>query len=144
MTRYRSNEPRFVDESVDGEALIMDMVSGTYYTCLGASTVAWEALKRGSEPAEVTAMIASAYRVDEADVERDLAGFVAELVQEQMLVERGDVPSTLIDRPDGDGAPASSPPGTYEPMHLERYDDLADLILLDPVQDVSGGARPPE
>lgn len=140
MTLYRSNEPRFVDESVDGEALIMDMVTGTYYTCLGASTIAWDELKRGSAPADVTKIIAAAYGVDEADVERDLGTFIAELVQEQMLVERGDLPGTPTDRPDG----AAAPSGAYEPMHLERYTDLADLILLDPVQDVSGGAWPPQ
>jgi hypothetical protein len=136
MTQYRSNGPRFVDESVDGEALIMDMVTGTYYTCLGPATTAWDALKRGVEPGAVASTIAAMYEVDVAGVERDLEAFVAELVQEEMLVVRDAAPA--------DGPVGSPPPpaGPYEPMRIERYTDLADLILLDPEQDVSGVGWP--
>ena len=141
MTRYRSNGPRFVDESIDGEALIMDMVTGTYYTCLGPSTVAWDALKRGVEPGEVASMVASAYQVSAADVGRDLDAFVTELLAEEMLVVAEDGPSAAVVPPsDASGGP----PGAYEPMRIERYTDLADLILLDPVQDVSGARWPQE
>lgn len=138
MAHYRRNGPRFVDESVDGEALIMDMVTGTYYTCLGPSTVAWDALKQGVEPEAVAASIASLYKAGAADVERDLADFIAELVREEMLV--------VDDGPPASPAPAGAgpAPGPYEALHLDRYTDLADLILLDPVQDVSGAAWPPE
>ena len=38
-TRYRANAPRFVDETVDGEALIIDMVKGTYFSATGADRV---------------------------------------------------------------------------------------------------------
>lgn len=138
MTQYRSNGPRFVDESVDGEALIMDMVTGTYYTCLGPATIAWEALKRGVEPGDVAAMIATRYEVDVAGVKRDLDAFVAELVQEEMLVVRNAEPEG------GPIEPAPAPTGPYEPLRIERYTDLADLILLDPVQDVSGAGWPHE
>ena len=136
MTQYRSNGPRFVDESLDGEALIMDMVTGTYYTCLGPATVAWDALKRGVEPGEVAAMIATMYGVDLAGVERDVDAFVAELVREEMLVTRAATPAREpVEPPPPPAAP-------YEPMRIERYTDLADLILLDPVQDVSGAGWP--
>jgi hypothetical protein len=138
MTQYRNNGPRFVDESVDGEALIMDMVTGTYYTCLGPATIAWDALKRGVEPGDVASMIATMYEADVAAVEGDVDAFVAELVQEEMLVVQEAAPA---------GGPVEPPPapgGPYEPMRIERYTDLADLILLDPVQDVSGVGWPQE
>jgi hypothetical protein len=138
MTQYRSNGPRFVDESVDGEALIMDMVTGTYYTCLGPATIAWDALKRGVEPGEVAAMIATLYGVDVTSVTGDLDAFVAELVADEILVRREDTPAS------GPIAPPAPPAGPYEPMRIERYTDLADLILLDPVQDVSGAGWPHE
>ena len=139
MTRYRTNGPRFVDESVDGEALIMDMVTGTYFTCLSTSTVAWDALKRGVEPGAVASLIARTYDVALADVERDLDRFVAELIEEEMLVVWDEAPTVPADPPiDGNGSPS----GAYEPMAVERYTDLADLIMLDPVQDVAGARWP--
>ena len=68
-------------------------------------------------------MIASPYQVGRADVEGDQERFVAE-------------PSATV------GTPAGTPTGPYEAMRLERHTDLADLILLDPVQDVSGAPWP--
>ena len=139
MTRYRANGPRFVDETVDGEALIMDMVKGTYYTCRGPAAVAWNALKRGFEPSEITAMLSPRYQVSSTEVESDLEGFVADLLREEILIVRDDsvVPDTLSPI-DGNGAPADA----YEAMSLECYTDLADLILLDPVHDVSDAGWP--
>src|SRR5438105_2587931 len=136
MTRYRANAPRFVDETVDGEVLIMDMVTGTYYSCVGASTIAWSLLKSGMAVDDVATSIAPAYAIDGADAERDLKTFVDELVREEMLVE--DPHATA------NGHAVEVEAGTYEPFKLERYTDLADLILLDPVHDVGEAGWPHE
>lgn len=136
MTRYRANAPRFVDETVDGEALIMDMVTGTYYSCVGPSTVAWNLLKAGMAVDEVASSIAPAYAIGHADAERDLHAFVEELVREEMLV--------VDPHGQANGHAVDVESGTYTPMKLERYTDLADLILLDPVHDVGDAGWPHE
>ena len=66
-------------------------------------------------------------------------GFVAELLRDELLVVRDDsIPPDTRSPLDSNGAPA----GPYEAMSLERYTDLADLILLDPVHDVSDAGSP--
>jgi hypothetical protein len=140
MTRHRANAPRFVDETVDGEALIMDMVTGTYYSCLGPSTVAWNLLKSGATVDEVATVLSSSYAIDMSDAERDLKTFVDELLSEEMLV----VDDRANPSANGHVDAASNDPGAYEPLRLERYTDLADLILLDPVHDVTDSGWPHE
>jgi hypothetical protein len=139
MARYRANTPQLVDETVDGEALIMDMVTGTYYSCAGASAVAWNGLKDGAEADDVAATISSAYGIPEPEARRDVRGFLAGLVEEGVLVERGDDPPALahgaIDAGPGAGGP-------YEGLSLEKHTDLADLLLLDPVHDVTEAGWP--
>jgi hypothetical protein len=135
-TRYRSNAPRFVDETVDGEALIMDMVKGTYYSCVGSSAYAWNLLSRGIPVADVAADLAERYSLTEGDARRDVDAFVQSLVTEEMLVASdGPAPST---------ADPATPvaPSEYAPLALERFTDLADLILLDPVHDVTEAGWP--
>lgn len=131
--RYRSNEPRFVDETIDDEALIMDMVRGSYYSCVGASAAVWNALKAGASENEVAERLVAG-GVDSARAEADVAAFVAALLADELLV-----PST-------DAAPADPIsfewPTEYEGLELERFTDLADLILLDPVHDVSEAGWP--
>jgi hypothetical protein len=136
MTYYRANVPRFVDETVDGEALIMDMVSGTYYSCVGASTFAWDALKRGVPADEVARAVAVAYGISADRALDDMAIFVSQLLDEQALVTADDGPATLDEHFDA--------AEDYQPLRLERYTDLADLILLDPVHDVSDAGWPSE
>ena len=142
MTRYRANTPRFVDETVDGEALIMDMVTGSYYTCVDSSTVAWDALKCGLELREVAAILSSSYAIATGDAEREVESFVAELVQEEMLVVRDGAMDGPVNPPEADVN--GSRPREYQPLRFEKYTDLADLILLDPVHDVSDAGWPHE
>lgn len=136
MTSYRANTPRFVDETVDGEALIMDMVRGTYYSCVGSSTVAWNSLKIGVSPADIAAALSSAHDLPVEAVEADVNRFVAQLLEEEALVESSAVDPVT--------APAVDATHQYAPLQLERYTDLADLILLDPVHDVTDAGWPNE
>lgn len=136
MTRHRSNAPRFVDETVDGEVLIMDMVKGTYYSGQGASTAAFNALKHGATTAEIAAAFAngSALPIDEMQAELDR--FADELRREEILV---------IESSNGNAGPSTiGAAGAFEPLQIERFDDLADLILLDPVHDVTEAGWPSE
>ena len=135
-TRYRSNAPRFVDETVDGEALIMDMVKGTYYSCVGSSAYAWNLLSRGVPTTDVVIDLVARYSLTEGDAQRDVDDFVRALVTEEMLVG--------VDAPaagPADGRPPVAPT-EYSTLALERFTDLADLILLDPVHDVTEAGWP--
>jgi hypothetical protein len=62
--------------------------------------------------------------------------FVGTLLSEEMLVELEHTPM----REPTLAAPVA--PHAYAPLELERYTDLADLILLDPVHDVSEAGWP--
>jgi hypothetical protein len=135
-TRYRANSPRFVDETVDGEALIMDMVKGTYYSCVGSSAYAWNLLSHGVPVADVVTDLAARYSLTDGDAQRDVDDFVQSLVTEEMLVAS----DALV--PDTDEAVAPVAPSAYSTLALERFTDLADLILLDPVHDVTEAGWP--
>ena len=134
--RYRSNAPRFVDETLHGEALIMDMVKGNYFSCLGASAITWNALKDGASVEEIAQCLASAYGVSLTDATSDVERFVGTLLSEEMLVELEPTPM----REPTLAIPVA--PGEYASLELERYTDLADLLLLDPVHDVSEAGWP--
>jgi hypothetical protein len=138
-THYRSNGPRFVDETIDGEALVMDMVKGSYYSCVGASAFAWNALARGVPVDDLTAMLAARYELDEQDARPDVDAFVESLLTEEMLVPDVNTPDAPPTRAILD---ALVPQPEYRALTLERFDDLADLILLDPVHDVTEAGWP--
>jgi hypothetical protein len=138
-TQYRPNRPRIVDETIDGEALIIDMVNGAYFSCVGASAVAWTALSSGATVDEIADLLAAAYRVPTADARRDVEQFVAALLDDMLLVAPAEPTPPPAERPP---IVLGALGGAYEPPRLEKYTDLADLILLDPVHDVSVAGWP--
>lgn len=142
--RYRSNTPRFVDETLDGEALIMDMIKGNYYSCVGASALAWNELKRGVSVPETAEALAETYGMAAPDVAPDVERFLGQLLDEEMLVEAAGSSAPQPEDPVPDAAVPTHEYGAHEyaALGLERYTDLTDLILLDPVHDVTEAGWP--
>jgi hypothetical protein len=127
--RFRLNSPQAVGETVDGEAIVVNLGTGTYYSIKGDSLLLWEAIVAGATVDEITAAAASATGEPRDAVAAAVEGFCASLVAQGLLVE--------------DDGEAETPPlefagagrGLLEPS-FETYADMQDLILLDPVHEV--------
>jgi len=130
--RYRVNTPTIAHEVVDGEVVIINLLSGDYYSCLGVAADAWQGLVAGVSPSDVAAAIGRAYDVGDADVAADVVEFARALVGEQLLVPREQGAEPM---PELGGGPYVAPV-------FEKFSDMADLIVLDPVHDVTGQGWP--
>ena len=125
--RVRADRPSVIDETFDGEAVLVHMGTGRYYALNGAATEVWELIRDGGTPAGL---------VDLLGQERGRAAqeFVSELLTEQLLVAaNGDEPAPAP-------APQATANGWADPPRLQRFDDLQDLLLVDPIHDVTLGA----
>ncbi len=112
---------------VEGEAVIIDLASGVYYSLDAPGALVWAMLERHHSEASVAAELASRFGVDEDRAGADVARLISSLQSEGLVVEAAD------------GAPPSEPldielPTTepYEAPTLEKYSDMADLLALDP------------
>ncbi|MGE0598732.1 MAG: hypothetical protein AB7J35_02765 [Dehalococcoidia bacterium] len=121
--RYEVNKPDVVDESVDGEVLIVHLGTGAYYSSRGAGDVAWRLLAAGKTVTEVS---------DSHGIHPEaLSLFVDQLVAEELVRPRTTAP--------GDVNGLAPVPG--EPT-LEKYTDMQELLLLDPIHDVEEAGWP--
>jgi hypothetical protein len=116
---YRIRAPQIVHESVDGEVVAIDFGSGAYFSLRGPAEVVWSALC-GDESRPLDAV------VGDGDPEH-VAAFLDQLVDLGLLERTGD--------PTGNGH------GTGD-LVVEHFTDMEDLILLDPVHDVSDAGWP--
>lgn len=120
---------------MDDEALLIDLTTGAYFSAVGAGAVAWSGAAAGQTAVEIAAMIAEQFSISTVDAERDVGAFLETLVTEGLLAER---PADLVPEPVG----AIVTTRAYQAPSLEKYTDLSDLILLDPVHDVSEAGWP--
>jgi hypothetical protein len=138
--RYRINSPHVVAETLDGEATIVDLESGTYYALNESGSFIWERLTCGSEPAEVAGGLASTYELDPGRATEAVEALLVELSGHGLIVpaqngaSNGSTPAAL------NGAPAGG--GGYAAPQLSTYTDMQELLLLDPIHEVDESGWP--
>jgi hypothetical protein len=132
--RYKVDEKRIAHQEVDGEVIAIDFVNGAYFSMQKSAADIWRMLLAGASLADVGARYRGEGAAAEADMEAEITAFAAELVAANLLV--------ADDRADAAPALPATPAHPYAPPHLEKFDDMADLIMLDPVHDVSEAGWP--
>ena len=140
-TRFRVNSPQVIWETVEGEVLLIDLGTGNYYSLRGTGAVIWHALEQGARVDEILAILERAYE-GENELEIALGRFLEEVMVEELVI------------PMDTGCEAVTPPiemvvsgARFEAPLLEKYTDMQELVLLDPVHDFEDaegwpGAKP--
>jgi hypothetical protein len=133
---------RVVHETVDGEVIIIQLQRANYYSLAGGGREIWEQICAGLEPAEIVARMDAAYSAADGEVAADVEQLIARLREEELVEEvTGEAPPAA-----SNGAAPPSPPelagGTFMPSKLEKYTDMQDFLMIDPIHDVTAEGWP--
>ncbi len=110
---------------LDGEAVIINLSTGVYFSASGAGAVAWALLQAGHDRAGIAGGVAERFGVPADQVDADLGPFLADLQTHELVVPgRPDGPPAEVDL-EGAGSAYAAP-------LLEVYTDMSDLLALDP------------
>lgn len=128
--------PEIVHETVDGEVIAIDLGDGSYYSLAGSGPQIWQLLAGGASEAQVREALAARHGVEASEIAAGIAAFLGQLEENRLAVRV---------EGDGGGAVALEPlaePGSYEEPRLERYTDMKDYFLLDPIHEVDAAGWP--
>jgi len=112
--------PDIVFEEFDGDLVVLNLSTGRYFGFNPAAAVVWEALMSGVAPRTVAEAMLQASGLD---------AFVADLLANDLVVASDITPADLAPGVAAKLAALGPAP------QLEAYDDLADLIVADPIHD---------
>ncbi len=129
------NAPTAVSEVIDGEAVIMNLESGHYFSARGVGGVVWEWTIAGHSLDEMAAVVAATWRVETA--RDDVLAFLNQAQAHALVVPDHDAPT-----PTAAPLPGEMGGRTYAAPTLEVFTDMEDLLLLDPIHDVSESGWP--
>jgi len=129
-TRYRVDEPRILAEEISGEVLAIDNRTGAYVSITGSGVAIWNLVMAGHSPIEVADALAARHETDVDAVQGAVVAFVDRLVENELIVvtERAAPPNPT--------PPTDDALGPFRDPQLDRYTDMEDMLLFDPIHDV--------
>ena len=128
-----------ISETIDGETVVINLDSGVYFSLGGTASDVWEAAVEGTALSDLLADLHARYDGEEPAIRGAVEGLLAEM-EADGLVRR--VPRGPSDNPAG---PEPAPNGErrpFAPPTLERFTDIQDLLLLDPIHEVDDRGWP--
>lgn len=133
--RYELNNPPMIAELVEGEVIAIDLDRGSYYSLVGPAAEVWSALIAGRSGEEILAAADTAH--DQVPATK-LQGFVELLLSEQ-LIRRAAPQST-----GAAATPLAAIAWSEDGLRFERFTDMQDLLILDPIHEVDDEAGWPK
>jgi hypothetical protein len=130
---------RVVHETVEGEAIIIQLERANYYSLAGSGREIWEMICAGVPPAAIVERMESAYEADDGEISRNVEEIVMQLRDEE-LVEPASSGAKPPAASNGD-LPALAG-GRFLPSKLEKYTDMRDFLLIDPIHEVTAEGWP--
>jgi hypothetical protein len=124
-----------VHETLDGETIVIHLETGSYYSLTGSGSEIWTLLEAGGSVEQLCAELARRHQLPEHDIRDQVENFIADLEHEE-LVETGDRPEQAMP------SPPTGANGTWASPRLERYDDMRDFLLVDPIHEVDASGWP--
>jgi hypothetical protein len=142
VTRLRVNAPQVIHETIDGEVIIINLASGNYYSAKGCGADVWDVIQQSrSAVPEIVAAVAARFARPAGEIEADVVRFLDQLRAEDLVADDVDgepgSPALELVRTNGDRSGR-----VFEPPVLEKYTDMQDLVLLDPVHEVDTAGWP--
>jgi len=133
---YRVNSPSVVCETIDGEALIVNLENGNYYSATSTAEAVWELVSAGVDVDAAIDALSTHFTGNAEAIDAETRAFVDKLVAANLLVNDATAGNEM---PPASLGAAKVPWATPE---LQEYTDMQDLIALDPIHDVGDGGWP--
>lgn len=128
---YTTKLPNLVSRRFDDEVILANFKTGLYYSLVGSAADIWLGLDAGRSRNDIAAAIVG---TGDAGTQQEICAFVDKLAAEGVIAPREDSPEAQP------WTPQFSTP--YAAPVLDHFDDLRDLLFLDPVHDVSEAGWP--
>jgi hypothetical protein len=131
--RFRVGSGDVVHEVMDDQVVVVRLDTGVYYSLGGVAALVWTELVRGASVGELRVTLQARY--PSAEIDAGLEEFICELATEGLIVAADRAPLG-IRAEEAAGLPAPVPlPDRYAAPRLEKYTDMQELLLIDPVHE---------
>ena len=139
--RLRPNEEHVAAKVMDGEAVLINLANGFYYSMGGAGGFMWSLITQRHAVGDIARFVCDRFSVSNEQALADVQTLASRLLEEELAI-LCDVDTQPVEGVELEKGPKLP----YQPPELTRYEDMADMFALDPplpgLADVSADKLP--
>ena len=124
--------PLLISQQFDSEVVLANYQNGVYYNLDGSAAQIWLGLKVNRTVEEIGSALAAATGGDVTSITQQVQAFVDSMLAEG-LIANGAADAGSETSIEGPWAPVLS--GAFVAPEFQRFDNLRELLLMDPVHD---------
>jgi hypothetical protein len=140
---FRVNKSKIIFEGFEDEVVLINLENGNYYSLEGSAAFIWNLIQSGMHVNDIRAKLEEKYNGQKEIMEKAALQFVDELVREELILAAenpGDEKISVSNDTPSNQAVAEKI--IFVPPVLNRYTDMQDLLLLDPIHEVDESGWP--
>lgn len=147
---YCVNEPSVISEVIDGETIVLNFESGHYYSFNASASEIWQSVASGVPVTAVAEHVARRFAGDPAAIRCEVEAFVRRLADESLIRRSAGAGAAAAATATATAACSGGSAGrdcdAFASPTFEKFTDMEELLLLDPIHEVSdtGWPRKPE
>jgi hypothetical protein len=140
---YVLNKPYIVHETIEGETIVMNLKNGFYYSFDGIGPVVWGLIGLGASEAQIHLLLHELYPDCHLDLKTLAEEFLEQLEQNELIIKEssGHADPPELRAEELLAEPLFSEVILKQPL-FQRYADMKDVLLLDPIHDVDAKGWP--
>ncbi len=136
--RYTVDTAKVVSEIIDGEAILINLANGYYYSLDTTGAEIWTHLQAGRSALEIVSVLKRRYDCSQADPEAAVQSLIATLETDELIApgmpSPGPAPQML--------ASGEAPRTLFRLPTLQRFSDMQGFLLVDPIHEVDDTGWP--
>jgi hypothetical protein len=125
-------------EIIDGEAIIVNLENGNYYSLNKAGADLWDFVEKGLDVPEIIEGLAQRYEGNRAEIETSVSQLLADMQKEGLITidqeTMGEKHRVILAPGEGESKNGKKP--LFESPTLQKYTDMQEMLWLDPIHDV--------
>ncbi len=135
---YVVNEANISHDRLEGEVIIVDLSSGSYFSTSLVGADIWTLVSSKVDKNKIIEELSKVYKLDVLETKNQIESFITELIDNNLINEvdlNEDFPINL---------PQDIVRLKWENPRLEKYTDMWDLIKMDPIHEADTDIGWPE
>ena len=131
---YRIRKPDVIFESFGNEIVLINLENGNYYSIQDVAAEIWGLIENCTPPENIINYVTVRYEGAQKEIAESVDLFIAALIQDG-LIETFEPEAGMVKGASEKTEQTGNRPSFVAPT-LNRYTDMQNLLLLDPIHDV--------